>query len=80
MKLKNPLFATFPHLVRSHWPRSKIVMETVKTVLSGAIGIRSCRGALGAANLSPMYIVIGAIIFVVLFTITLLTIAHIATS
>ena len=80
MTVKNSLFAAFPRVLRSHWQLSKIVMETVKTVLSGAIGVRSCRGALGAANLSPMYIVIGAIIFVVLFIITLLTIVHIVTS
>ena len=80
MEVKNPLFAVFLHLLRSHWPRGKIVMETVKTVLWGAIGIRSCSGAVRAANLNPMYVVIAAIVFVVLFTFTLLIIVHIVTS
>ena len=47
--------------------------------LAGAIGIRSCSAAL-RANPSPIYVVIAAIIFVVLFISTLLTIVHIVTS
>ena len=80
MEVKNPPFAVFLHLLRGHWPRSKIVMGTVKTVLWGAIGIRSCRGAVRATNLNPIHVVIAAIIFVVLFIFALLAIAHIVTS
>jgi hypothetical protein len=43
--------------VTHYWPRRTIVMETIKTVLYGAIGIRSCSGAVGAANLNPIHIV-----------------------
>jgi hypothetical protein len=56
------------------------LMETIKTVLWGAIGIRSCSGAAGAANLNPIYVVIASVLFVVLFIFTLLTIVHIVTS
>ena len=81
MEVKKPLFAAFLHLVRSHWPRSKIVMEAVKTVLWGTIGIRSCRGAVDAdAVLNPVYLIVVAFIWVVLFIFTLLTIVHIVTS
>jgi hypothetical protein len=55
-------------------------METVKTVLWGAIGIRSCSGAVGATNLNPIHVIIAAIISVALFIFTLLTIVHIVTS
>lgn len=58
----------------------KVVMETVKTVLSGAIGIRGCSGAMAAENLNPIYVVIAAIIGVALFILTLLTIVHVVTS
>jgi DUF2970 family protein len=80
MNVKSPLFAAFLHLLRNHWPRRKVVMETVKTVLFGASGIRSCSGALVAATLNPIYVIIGAILFVVLFILALLTIVHIVTS
>jgi Protein of unknown function (DUF2970) len=55
-------------------------METFKTVLWGALGIRSCSGAVRAENLNPMYVVIAAIVFVVLFIFTLLIVVHIVTS
>jgi len=80
MKVKSALFAGFLHLRRSHWLRWKVGMETIKTVLWGAIGIRSCSGALVGANLNPVHVIIAAIIFVVLFILTLLTIVHIVTS
>jgi hypothetical protein len=80
MKPKSPLFAVFLHLLRSHWPPRKVMMETVKTVLWGAIGIRSCSGAVGATNLNPIHVIIAAIISVALFIFTLLTIVHIVTS
>jgi hypothetical protein len=80
MNVKSPLFADFLYLMRSRWPRTKIVIETVKTVLSGAIGIGRCSDAVRASNLNPIYVIIAAIIFVVLFVFTLLTIVHIVTS
>jgi hypothetical protein len=80
MKVKSPRFAAFLSLLRNHWPRRTIVMETVETVLFGAIGVRSCSGAVRAENLNPIYVVIAAIIFVVLFVFALLTIVHIVTS
>jgi hypothetical protein len=80
MKVKSTLFAGFLHLLRSHWPQWKVVIETVKTVLSGAIGIRSCSGALVGANLNPVHVIIAAFIFVVLFILALLTIFHIVSS
>ena len=79
MKVKSPLSAAIPRLFPDRWPRGRIVMETAKTVLAGAIGIRSCSAAL-RANPSPIYVVIAAIIFVVLFISTLLTIVHFVTS
>jgi hypothetical protein len=45
-------------------------METVKTVLAGAIGIRR-RTAHDAAAVKPLHVVAAAIIFVVLFVLTL---------
>jgi DUF2970 family protein len=71
LKVKHPLFAAFLH--RTRWPPRNVVMETVKTVLAGAIGIRRCSDAVGAANLNPVHVIIAAIIFVVLFIFTLLT-------
>jgi hypothetical protein len=55
-------------------------METVNTVLAGAIGVRRCSDAQKSANLNPVHIIIAAIIFVVLFIFTLLTIVRIVTS
>lgn len=80
MEMKHPLFAPFLRFLRNQWPRSKVVVETVKTVLWGAIGIRSCGGALAGANLNPVYLIIAAILFVVLFILALLTIVHLVTS
>jgi Protein of unknown function (DUF2970) len=80
MKVKSALFAAFLHLLRSHSPRRKVVMETVKTVLYGAIGVRSCSGALAGASLNPVHVIIAALIFVVLFILALLTIVHIVTT
>jgi len=45
-------------------------METVKTVLSGAIGIRR-RADHESAPVKPLPLVVAAIIFVVLFVLTL---------
>ncbi|HEY5929791.1 MAG TPA: DUF2970 domain-containing protein [Burkholderiales bacterium] len=79
MKVKSSLSAASLQLFPGRWPRGRIAMETAKTVLAGAIGIRSCRAAL-RANPNPIYVLIAAIIFAVLFVSTLLTIVHIVTS
>jgi hypothetical protein len=80
MKLNSPPFAAFLRPLRSRWPRREAVTETVKTVLAGAIGIQRCSNAKKSTNLNPVHIVIAAIIFVVLFIFTLLTIVRIVTS
>ena len=54
-------------------------METVKTVLSGAIGIRRRSDAQGA-KLNPIHLIITAIVAVALFILTLVTIVRIVTS
>jgi hypothetical protein len=54
-------------------------METVKTVLSGAIGIRRRSDAEGA-KLNPVHVIIAAIAAVALFILTLVTIGRIVTS
>ena len=54
-------------------------METVKTVLSGAIGIRRRSDAEGT-KLNPAHVIVAAIVLVVLFIFTLLTIVRIVTS
>jgi len=53
-------------------------METVKTVLWGAIGIR--RKAEAEKPIRPLHIVIAAVVFVALFILTLRTIVGIVTS
>jgi hypothetical protein len=54
-------------------------METVKTVLAGAIGIRRRSDAEGA-KLNPVHVVIAAIVAVALFILTLVTIVRVVTS
>jgi len=54
-------------------------LATVKTVLAGAIGIRR-KADHESAPLKPAHVVIAAIIFVVLFIFTLLTIVKIVLS
>lgn len=54
-------------------------LATVKTVLAGAIGIRR-KADHESAPLKPAHVVIAAIIFVVLFILTLLTIVKIVLS
>jgi len=54
-------------------------METVKTVLSGAIGIRRRSDAEGA-KLNPVHVIMTAIVAVALFILTLVTIVRIVTS
>jgi hypothetical protein len=54
-------------------------METVKTVLAGAIGIRRRSDAEGA-KLNPVHLIIAAIVAVALFILTLVTIVRVVTS
>jgi hypothetical protein len=54
-------------------------LDTVKTVFSGAIGIRR-KSDHERAPINPVHLVIAAVIFVVLFIFTLLTIVRIVLS
>ncbi|HKX37108.1 MAG TPA: DUF2970 domain-containing protein [Burkholderiales bacterium] len=54
-------------------------METVKTVLWGALGIRR-REDHERAPLKPLHLAMAAALFVVLFIVTLLTVVRIVTS
>ena len=54
-------------------------METIKTVLSGFIGVRR-KADHERAPLKPVHLIITAIVFVVLFIFTLLTIVRIVLS
>jgi hypothetical protein len=54
-------------------------LDAVKTVLSGAIGIRR-KDAHEQARVNPLHIVILAVVFVVLFILTIVTIVRIVTS
>lgn len=54
------------------------MIETVKTVLWGAIGIR--RKTEAEKPIRPLPIIIAALVFVALFIFTLLTIVRIVTS
>ena len=54
-------------------------LDTVKTVLAGAVGIRR-RDDHERAPLNPVHLVIAAVLFVVLFIFTLLTIVKLVLS
>lgn len=54
-------------------------LDTVKTVLAGAIGVRR-RSEHERVPLNPLHLVVAAVIFVVLFIFTLLTIVKIVLS
>jgi hypothetical protein len=54
-------------------------LDTVKTVLAGAIGVRR-KDDHERAPLNPVHLVVAAVIFVVLFITTLLTIVKIVLS
>jgi len=54
-------------------------MEAVKAVLCGFIGIRR-RADAEKAPLNPVHVIILAVVFVVLFILTLATIVHFVTS
>jgi hypothetical protein len=59
--------------------RRSSFFDTVKTVLAGAIGIRR-KDDHERAPINPVHLVIAAVIFVVLFIFTLLTIVKIVLS
>ena len=54
-------------------------LDTVKTVLAGALGVRR-KADHERAPLNPVHLVIAAVLFVVLFIFTLLTIVKIVLS
>jgi hypothetical protein len=54
-------------------------METVKTVLWGALGIRR-KADHERAPLKPVHLIVAAVIFVALFILTLVTVVRIVTS
>jgi hypothetical protein len=54
-------------------------LDTLKTILWGAIGIRR-KSAHEQAKINPVHVIIAAVIFVVLFIFTLRTIVGIVTS
>ena len=54
-------------------------LDAVKTVLSGAIGIRR-KSDHERASVNPLHIVIVAVVFVMLFIFTIVTIVRIVTS
>jgi hypothetical protein len=54
-------------------------LDTMKTVLAGAVGIRR-KADHERAPINPVHLVIAAVIFVVLFIFTLLTIVRIVLS
>ena len=54
-------------------------MEAIKTVLYGAIGIRR-KADHETARVRPVQIVVAAVVFVLLFILTIRTIVHLVTS
>ena len=54
-------------------------LDAVKTVLYGAIGIRR-KADHERAQVRPAHIIVAAIVFVVLFILTIRTIVHLVTS
>ena len=55
------------------------MIEAIKTVLSGAIGIRR-KAAHERSPVNPLHVVVAAVAFAVLFVMALLTIVRIVTS
>jgi hypothetical protein len=55
------------------------LIDTLKTVLWGAIGIRR-RTAHDQAKINPVHVAIIGVVFAVLFVVTLVTIVRIVTS
>ena len=56
--------------------RKASFLDTIKTVLAGAIGIRR-KSEHERAPLNPVHLLVAAVIFVVLFIYTLLTVVQI---
>ena len=54
-------------------------LDAVKTVLSGAVGIRR-KAAHEQAKINPLHIVIAAVVFVALFILAIVTLVRIVTS
>jgi hypothetical protein len=54
-------------------------LDAVKTVLSGAVGIRR-KDAHEHAKINPVHIVIAAVAFVAIFILTIVTLVRIVTS
>ena len=54
-------------------------MDAIKTVLSGAVGIRR-KAAHESARVRPAQVIVAAIVFVALFIVTIRTIVHLVTS
>jgi hypothetical protein len=54
-------------------------MEAIKTVLSGAVGIRR-RSDHERARVHPAQIIIAAIVFLILFILAIRTVVHLVTS
>ena len=54
-------------------------METVKTVLFGFVGVRR-KSDHEAARVRPVHVIVAAVVFVVIFILTLRTIVGIVTS
>ncbi len=54
-------------------------LEVVKTVLAGAVGIRR-KSEAERAPLNPVHVIVAAVVFVLLFIFTLITIVRIVTA
>jgi DUF2970 family protein len=54
-------------------------LDAVKTVLSGAVGIRR-KAAHEEAKINPLHIVIVAVVFVALFILAIVTLVQVVTS
>jgi hypothetical protein len=55
------------------------MMEAIKTVLAGAVGIRR-RSAHDHAKIRPLQILVAAVVFVLLFILGIRTLVHFVTS
>jgi hypothetical protein len=55
------------------------MMELLKTILFGAIGVRR-KADHEAARIRPAHLIVAAILFVVVFVLVLRTIVHLVTS
>jgi hypothetical protein len=55
------------------------MMELLKTILFGAIGVRR-KADHEAARIRPVHLIVAAVLFVVVFILVLRTIVHLVTS